>query len=392
MLAHGHGWSLRRGYLPDRVRPLWALAGWAVAAWQMTLGFATGLPFAYALGLVCVTTLVAYTLNWLRRRTRPVLAGRLLAADLSGVALFIGVTVLMALPYLRVLRENPSAQRGLAEVAGASPPLRGFLTAPAESWLWGAQHAGARAGLSSPAEMTLLPGMVLLCMAAGGLIFSVWRVWIRLALGIGVALTVAIAMGTRLGGDGDPGYVTLYEALPGWEALPASGRLIVWTTLLLVLLAAGAITGITALARELRGWIGAALWLVLLVPVLGVAAESLNATPHPRAYPAPSAMHDVTGPVLVLPAEGYLEDNVLLWSTDGFPKVVNGISAEITAHTAGFPDASSVGYLRQLGVRTVIWLPDYAKTSRQWKFVDRAQWAGLGITREVIADAVVFHL
>jgi hypothetical protein len=103
--------------------------------------------------------------------------------------------------------------------------------------------------------------------------------------------------------------------------------------------------------------------------------------------------------VLVLPAEGFLEDNVLLWSTDGFPKVVNGISGvkpasygQIRSLTAGFPDAQSVQFLRGLGVRTVIWLPEYAATSEQWQAVDRPPVAGLGVTREVVGDAVVFHL
>jgi hypothetical protein len=319
--------------------------------------------------------------------------------DLGGGALFLGVTALMALPYLRVLRANPGAQRSLAEVDQYSPPLRGFVTAPAESLLWGARHAGARAELSWPAEMTLLPGVVLVCVAVGGLIFSVWRVRIRLVLALGVALSVVLALGTTFGGDGDPGYVTLYHVLPGWDAMRTSGRLVVWTTLLLALLAAGALTGITALARDLRGWPGAALWLVLLVPLLGVAAESVNVTPHPHVYPPPVAMHDVRGPVLVLPAEGFLEDNVLLWSTDGFPQVVNGISGvtpasygEIRSLTAGFPDAHSVQYLRGLGVRTVIWLPRYAADSAQWRFVDRLPVTGLGITREVVGDALVFHL
>jgi hypothetical protein len=400
MLAHGHGsWSFRRGYRPLRVRPLWALGGWVVAAWQMTLGFAIGLPFGYVLALICVVTLVAYTLNWLRRRTRPVLPRLLIAADLGGGALFLGVTVLMALPYLRVLQANPDARRDLSEIDRYSPPLRGFFTAPAESWLWGAGHSGARAEMFWPAEMTLLPGVVLVCVAVGGLIFSVWRVRIRLLLALGAALSVVLALGTTLGGDGDPGYVTLYETLPGWDAMRTSGRLIVWTTLLLALLAAGALTGVTALARDLRGWTGAALWLVVLVPVLGVAAESVNSTPHPHVYPQPAAMRDVEGPVLVLPADGYLEDNVLLWSTDGFPKVVNGISGvtpasygEIRSFTAGFPDAQSVQYLRGLGVRTVIWLPRYAATSGQWAFVDQLPVTGLGITREVVGEALVFHL
>ncbi|HYJ74355.1 MAG TPA: hypothetical protein VEV65_02100, partial [Kineosporiaceae bacterium] len=40
LLAYGHGWSLRHGWRPDRTHP-WAVGtGWAVACWQLTLGFA----------------------------------------------------------------------------------------------------------------------------------------------------------------------------------------------------------------------------------------------------------------------------------------------------------------------------------------------------------------
>src|SRR5919199_3354418 len=54
LLCHGHGWSLRYGWEPDLMRP-WALgAGWAVACWQITLGFATGIAFGYVLAGVCV--------------------------------------------------------------------------------------------------------------------------------------------------------------------------------------------------------------------------------------------------------------------------------------------------------------------------------------------------
>jgi hypothetical protein len=399
MLAHGHGFSLRRGFRLRRMKPWWVLGGWLVAAWQMSLGFAIGLPFGYVLALLALAALAAYGLTWVRHRMRPVLPGRLLAADLSGGAVFAAVTLLMAQPYLRVMDLHPGARRGLAEVETFSPPVRGLLTAPAGSWLWGARHAGARSELLWPAEMTLLPGVVLVCVAVGGLIFSVWRVWIRLVLALGVVLSVVLVLGTTFGGDGNPGYVTLYHVLPGWDAMRASGRLILWTTLLLALLAAGALTGIAALARDLGGWAKAALWVVTMVPLAGVAAESVNAVPHPRVIEQPAATRDVVGPVLVLPAEGLLENNVLLWSTDGFPKVVNGISGvtpashgKIRARTAHFPDARSVQYLRRLGVRTVIWLPRYAATAERWQQVGNLPVEGLGITRTVVGDAVVFRL
>src|SRR5690606_33497705 len=105
--------------------------------------------------------------------------------------------------------------------------------------------------------------------------------------------------------------------------------------------------------------------LAMLVPVLLVLLEGVNLTPHPEVPQPPAAMRDVAGPVLVLPS-GQLEDQaVMLWSTDGFPKVVNGGSGFTPAtldrtrkETQTFPDASSIAYLRQAGVRTVIVLRD----------------------------------
>lgn len=137
MLARGHGWSLAHGYRPERRRPGWALAGWLVAAWQMTLGFGIGLPFGYALALICVVVGVGYGWSWWRHSTRPVFGGRLLAADLGGGLVFAVVTLAMALPYLRVVEQNPDGRRTLAHLEQFSPPLRGFFTAPPESWLWG---------------------------------------------------------------------------------------------------------------------------------------------------------------------------------------------------------------------------------------------------------------
>jgi hypothetical protein len=50
----------------------------------------------------------------------------------------------------------------------------------------------------------------------------------------------------------------------------------------------------------------------------------------------------------------------VLWSTDGFPRLVNGRASFIPLQyrtliraVAGFPDARSVRYLRRLGVRSV---------------------------------------
>jgi hypothetical protein len=398
MLARGHGWSLRRGHRPDRVRPGWAAAGWAVAAWQVTLGFGIGLPFAYALGLLCLGAAVGYGWTWWRRRARPVLPRALLLADLAGGTGFAGVTLLMAAPYFEVVARNPDGRRTVAQVAMFSPPLRGFVTAPAESWLWGDGHAAARATLGFPTEMTLLPGVVLLGLALGGLFFSVWRVRHRVFLAAGVLVSVALAAGTTFGGDGDPGYLTLVRHAPGWDGIRTPGRLVLWTTLLLGLLAAGALTvRRSELPPDAAGWRRWARW-ALVVPLLLVLLEGVNTTPHVPAPAEPAALRGVTGPALVLPSAGTREFHVMLWSTDGFPRVVNGAASftpasqqRIRAASLTFPDAASVAYLRAVGVRTVVLLPGYA-AGTPWRDAADRPVDGLGIRRERVGDGWVYHL
>ncbi|MEQ4302291.1 hypothetical protein ABNF97_13005 [Plantactinospora sp. B6F1] len=499
MLARGHGWSLRHGYRPDRRRPGWALAGWLVAAWQMTLGFGIGLPFGYVLALVCLAAAAGYAWSWSRRRSRPPFGRRLLLADLAGGAVFSVVTILMALPYLEVVARHPAGRRTLAHVQMFSPPWRGFLTAPPENWLWGERHAAARASLSFAGEMTLLPGVVLIGLAFAGLFYSVWRPRHRAMLAAGVLVSVGLASGTTLGGDGNPGYATLVLHAPGFDAIRTSGRLVLWTTLLLGILAAGALTALTRLAtepsadrspevadpadpvspaadpadpadpvspaadpggpvaepappaidpappaadpalpavdavgpragersgvpvpvlraaayqsppgveepeRRARGrravGVPKALFrLVALIPLALIVVEGVNTTPHAPVIPQPAALRGAEGPLLVLPSSGTLEFSVMLWSTDGFPKIVNGLAAftpdsqaQTLGITAGFPDRFSVDHLRQIGVRTVVVLPEYL-AGTPWQDVLNRPVDGLGITREEVAGSVVFRL
>ncbi|MEH0937157.1 hypothetical protein [Micromonospora psammae] len=397
MLARGHGWSLRHGHRPDRVRPGWAAGGWAVAAWQVTLGFGIGLPFAYVLGLLCLAVVAGFGWRWWRRRARPAVPRGLLLADLAGVVGFVGVTLLMAAPYFEVVARHPAGRRTVAQIAMFSPPPIGFLTAPPQSWLWGERHGTARAALGFPGEMTLLPGVVLIGLALAGLVFSAWRVRHRIALAAGVLVSVALAAGTTLGGDGDPGYVTLVRYAPGWDGIRTPGRLVLWTTLLLGVLAAGALTVREPAAGPVGRW-GRATRLVLVLPVALVLLEGVNRTPHVPVPAQPVALRGLTGPALVLPSEGTREFHVMLWSTDGFPRVVNGLASftpesqeRIRAASATFPDVGSVGYLRAAGVRTVVLLPGYAADTR-WRGAGDRPVDGLGIRRTVVGDGIVFHL
>ncbi|MEU8295810.1 hypothetical protein AB0C04_00780 [Micromonospora sp. NPDC048909] len=403
MLARGHGWSLRHGYRPERRHDGWIYAGWLVAAWQLSLGFGIGLPFAYFLG---ATVLVA-AVTWYVRRTwfgavRRPFGKRLVVANLVGGALFAGVGLLMAIPYFTVTELHPYAERSVGDIAIFSPPASGFVTAPAESRVWGGLHEGARAALPWHPEMTLLPGFVLYALAAGGLIFSVWKLRHRLLLLAGVLATMVLAMGTRFFG-GTFTYIPLFEHLPGWNGLRTPGRLMLWATLLLGLLAAGAVTALTDRVRELAAqrvpsWPGPWLRLATLLPLLLVTVEGLNTTPHPVVPAQPAAMRLVDGPLLVLPSNQSLDQHVMLWSTTHFQDVVNGGSGftprqldDVRRVTQTFPDQTSIDYLRTLGVRNVVLLRDQL-AGTPWEITVDAPVDSLGITREEIDGSVVYRL
>ena len=327
----------------------------------------------------------------------------MLLADGAGALLFAGVALMMAAPYLKVLELYPYAKRTVADVALFSPPLRGFFTAPPESLPWGSAHEGARALLSVPGEMDLLPGFVLYGLAAAGLVFSVWSLRVRLALLAGVVISVVLGMGTRGPGEGRFGYLILLENLPGFEGLRTPGRLVIWTTLLLGLLAAG---GVCALVRR-AGAAAQARGLprppalaraALLVPVALLVLEGLGTTPHVQVPAAPPTLSTVDAPYLVLPSDIIGDMHVMLWSTDRFAPVVNGGSGFVPEELfrtrqeiQTFPDQASVDYLRDLGVKTVVVLLDRA-VGTQWQNAATLPIDGLGITRDIRPDAVVFHL
>ncbi|TWJ24958.1 hypothetical protein [Micromonospora endolithica] len=403
MLARGHGWSLRHGYRPERRHDGWVYTGWLVAAWQLSLGFGIGLPFAYFLaGTVLVAAVTWCLRRWVVRPVKRPFGTRLLVADLVGGALFGGIGVLLAIPYFKVAELHPQAERSVGDIALFSPPASGFLTAPGESRVWGALHEGARAALPWHPEMTLLPGYVLYALAAGGVFFSVWRLRHRLLLLAGVVVTMILAMGTEFFG-GTFTYVPLFEHLPGWNGLRTPGRLMLWSTLFLGLLAAGAVSAFAARVREISAeripsWPSPWLRAATLLPLVLVIAEGLNTTPHPVVPAQPAAMRTVDGPLLVLPSSQNLDQPVMLWSTTHFQDIVNGGSGftprqldDVRRVTIAFPDQTSVDFLRVLGVRNVLVMRDQV-AGTPWEISIDAPVDGLGITREEIGEVVVYRL
>ena len=173
------------------------LAGWLVAAWQLTLGFGIGLVFLYVaaravlvggvvvLGVPAPRRCPPRQLARRRRRRRRCLFAR--GRGAAGPAVPEGARALPVRP--------PRRRLGRALLAARCAAL---LTAPAESLHLGRPARDARAQLPVPAEMALLPGFALYALAAAGLFFSVLAVWVRVALLAGaVAVSVVLGLGTK---------------------------------------------------------------------------------------------------------------------------------------------------------------------------------------------------
>lgn len=403
MLARGHGWSLTHGFRPERRHAGWAFAGWLVAAWQLSLGFGIGLVFGYVLGTIAIVTVAIRLGRRLRHwRVQKPWGGRLVTADLLGGLIFAASGALLSQPYFDVAHQYPEATRRVQDLEAYAPPPSGLFIAPPESLIWGDLHENVRDGLRWPAEMAVLPGYVLYALAFAGLFFSIWTVRHRLLLLAGVLVTGILALGPNFFG-GEYTYLPLFHNLPGWDGLRTPGRLMLWTTLLLGILAAGAVSALVRRVNEIaatRATLrpGVLLRLVTLVPLVLVLVEGLNSTPHPAVPPQPAVMRTDPGPILVLPFNLTFEQTVMLWSTTRFQPVVNGgsgftpVRQERTRQAAkSFPDQTSVDYLRGLGVKTVVLLRDEL-TGTPWQAAVDLPVDSLGIQREEIGDTIVYHL
>ncbi|GIF43307.1 hypothetical protein [Actinoplanes xinjiangensis] len=347
--------------------------------------------------------------SWLRFFRRPVpvrrtprwkpLVGVLLTnVNIMGATIFAATGILIAVPYLRV---DDSGSR-LQEIDFFSPPLQGLLIGPAESRVWGAAHETPRSTLGWAAEMSLLPGFVLYALALAGLFLSIWRFRHRLVLLTGLAVAIILTLGTTFF-DGRWTYLPLFGHFPASFDLRIPGRLMLWVTLLLAILAAGAVDDFVRRAEHLAAqrippWPGPWLRLATLVPLFLVALEGWNTTAHPIVPPQPAAMRTVSGPMLVLPTAELTDQTVQLWSTTKFQDMANGgggfgaqAQSELRAKVAGFPDATSIDYLDSIGVRRVLLLSDHiAGTS--WENAGDLPVDNLDIRREDVPGAVVFYL
>src|SRR6266487_1215417 len=222
MLARGHGLSFRGRKGPPR--PWWALAGWLAAAWQVSIGFAIGLPFVYLMAIIALIAAVSWlATNAMPGRSRPSRwpwpPWRLVLADLAGGGVFAAAAAFMARPYLEVVATQGAAvrsARGLKIVAMYSPTWRGLFAPPDGDGTWSVLNRHLFAGYSLSGETRLLPGFTLVALALVGLFVSAWRRRWRLAFAAAVAVISGLALGIHLPGTSHVGFVFLWRHVPNF--------------------------------------------------------------------------------------------------------------------------------------------------------------------------------
>lgn len=356
---------LLRGW--RRGRPWLVVGGFAVASWQVSLGFSLGLLLAYLL-----LVLGAVALVWWLRAGRPAQPRRMVVATVAGGLLLALTAVALARPYLRVIDAHPEARRSAVTVSRYSGGPEIFLTASRTSLVWGGATSGLRDRMTAVPEKTLFPGLAILLLAVAGLGWRRWPRALRIGLGAAIAVLAVLSLGFQVSGAGRflP-YRVLWEVLPGWQAIRVPGRLHTLTTLVLAMLAAGGAARVMAAVQARRGAraaaaVGAVLVLAVVVEGsgfgIGRGGEALAGYPHPAVPRAPAGLAGLPGPLLLLPAAPDDNRRYLLWSTDGFPRMLNGRSSleprffkeTLRAVAPCFPTADAVARLRRIGVRTVV--------------------------------------
>jgi hypothetical protein len=272
---------------------------------------------------------------------------------------FALVAGMLARPYVRVLHDHPEAARTIQNVASFSGPAYEFLVASQDSRVWGAATAPLRDSLTFVPEQTLFPGLAILALAIAGLRIGTLPRRLRRSLGLAALAFAVLSLGFKLNGVAwlYP-YRWLYEVLPGWQGIRVPGRLQTVTTLCLALLAAGGAQALADRARARWGALAAAGCATLLCAA--VLADGWGFAEHPTVPLAPPGQSAAPQPALHLPLGAFDNRRYVLWSTDGFPRIVNGRGsfiprqfAALQEKVARFPDVRSVAALRRLGVRSV---------------------------------------
>jgi hypothetical protein len=132
---------------------------------------------------------------------------------------------------------------------------------------------------------------------------------------------------------------------------------------------------------------------------LAILAEGWGFADHPTVPLAPPGQRAAPQPALHLPAGAFDNRRYVLWSTDGFPRIVNGRGSFIPREfeqlirvTARFPDRRSVAYLRRRGVRSVTVHVDRTERSDPLRRASTRSLRGLDLERTRRGGVVLFVL
>jgi hypothetical protein len=386
-----------RGY--RRERPRMVVAAWLVAAWQLTLGSNLGLQLVYLLAVLALVAAVPL----LRHRRPP--SRSLAVATAAGVLAFALVGWLHARPYLEVRRDH-QVVRSPEEVDFYSTSPRAFLAASADSLVWGERTAGVREELDWPTEQTLFPGLAILGLTLAGAVARTYPRRLRAGLGAATVAVAVLSLGFSVDGSRllQP-YRLLYDHAPGWDGVRVPERLMTLTTLGLALLAGAGAAAVARRAGRRAALVAVALVAAVLVESAGFRFGEpgrgfVSGLRHPTVPRAPAAQRGLPAPQLHLPAETGEDSSPLfvLWSSDGFPKIVNGLGSiqpasytRVQERTTGFPDRPSIELLRSMGVRTVVLHPELA-VGTAWEGVATRPVRGLPLRREDRGGLVIYRL
>jgi hypothetical protein len=388
---------LVRGY--RRASAPTIVGGWAAVAWQLTIGFALGIWFAYAVALLGAVVAGRWLLGG-----RPAVPRSTVVGSAVGLAVLGATLAVLLPPYLRVTDRYPEARRTVADLDFFSPPPEGMLVAPPRNKVWGDATADARETLPWAPEQALLPGLAVLVLATVGVAGGGLRKRTRLAALTSLAVVTVLSFGTRGPAGGRRAYRYLFEHAPGWNALRTPGRLTTFTSLALAVLAALGATSVlrvvTPQGRHRRGGnrpglrvrraaVGTALAVVVMVE--GLATLPVVEAPlPPDGWPGSRALS------VHLPYRFDYDVRYMFWSTQGYPRIVNGNTsflppplADLQQRLRSFPSADSVAALRGLGVASVV-VHQRQVAGSEWAGVLARPYDPAALRVEQVGELVVY--